>query len=31
VRLWIDFLRHHFAQPAFWSRTAGSETPTQGS
>ena len=23
VRLWLDFLRHHYAQGAFWSREAG--------
>lgn len=27
VRLWIDFLRHHFAQPAFWSRSAAAADP----
>ena len=28
VRLWIDFLRHHFAQPAFWSRSAAAADPS---
>jgi DNA-binding transcriptional LysR family regulator len=27
VRLWIDFLRHHYAQPGFWKRA---QTQTQG-
>jgi hypothetical protein len=22
VRLWIEYLRHHYAQPEFWSRPA---------
>ncbi len=22
VRLWIDYLKHHYAQPAFWRRAA---------
>jgi len=24
VRLWIDFLKHHYAQPSFWQGTQGS-------
>ena len=23
VRLWIDFLKHHYSQPAFWRQTPG--------
>jgi hypothetical protein len=23
VRLWIDFLRHHYGQAGYWQRTPG--------
>ena len=25
VRLWIDFLKHHYSQPAFWRQAAGAD------
>lgn len=27
VRLWIDFLKHHYAQPHFWMEGAAARTP----
>ncbi|AEG91341.1 LysR family transcriptional regulator [Ramlibacter tataouinensis] len=27
VRLWIDFLKHHYSQPAFWTASAAAPAP----
>ncbi|RYF16761.1 MAG: LysR family transcriptional regulator, partial [Comamonadaceae bacterium] len=27
VRLWIDFLKHHYAQPHFWMAAKQAPTP----